>query len=80
MPTFTFKVTEAEARDIRRSARGRTVSSYIRQKLFAEPATAKNKPAVKYICNRPGRVIIAAVPGAAPITDEELDRFWEEMP
>ncbi|MDR0352194.1 MAG: hypothetical protein LBI02_02155 [Opitutaceae bacterium] len=72
MPTLTFKVTEKEARDIRRSARGRTVSSYIRQKLFAEPPGAKKKQAVKYLCNRPGRVIIAADPDRPPVTDEEV--------
>jgi L-lysine 2,3-aminomutase len=74
MPTLTFKVTEKEAMEIRRSARGRTVSGYIRHKLFAEPPGVKKKQAVKYICNRPGRVII----DTPPITDEELDRFWEE--
>ena len=72
MPTLTFKVTEKEAMNIRRSARGRTVSGYIRQKLFAEPPTTKKKPAVKYICNRPGRVIIAADPDMPPITDEDV--------
>jgi hypothetical protein len=73
MPTITFKVTAEEAWDIRRSARGRTVSSYIRQKLFAEPSTAKKKPAIKYISNRPGRVIIAADPDMPPITKEMID-------
>jgi hypothetical protein len=78
MPTLTFKVTAEEARDIRRSARGRTMSSYIRQKLFTGSVPAKNKPARKYISNRPGRVIIAADPNMPAITDEELDRFWEK--
>jgi hypothetical protein len=69
MPILTFKVTAEEARDIRRSARGQTVSSYIRQKLFAGSGPGKNKPARKYISNRPGRVIIAT----PPITKEMID-------
>lgn len=68
MPTITFKVSEAEARELRRIARLRntTVSNYLR--LSAFPQRNMHADLEDKLC--PGRVIISRAADAPLLTSE----------
>jgi hypothetical protein len=71
MPTITFKVTPAQAREVRRAARLRNlnVSDYLRR--VALPASEAGASGAGE--RAPGRVIVARAPDAPVVTKDMID-------
>ena len=80
MATITFKVTEAEARHIRASARKQrlTVSEYLRRQSGA-PFAVSRKPG-KVRCAFTGAMIFSGAPGQAPLTTESVRQMLADFP
>jgi hypothetical protein len=79
MPTLTFKVTPAQAREVRRAARQKnlTVSDYLRRVALPAPVESTEAPRHDFT---PGRVVIARAPGAPMITKERIDAALYDCP
>ncbi len=80
MQTLTFKVTEEEARRIRRAAQREkvSVSEYLRRRAGG-PAPLPMKLR-KVRCSRTGAVIFAAAPHLPPLTTESVREMLADFP
>ena len=79
MPTISFKVTEAEARDLRRNAQLRkmTVSDYLRRSAFPPPARPRKRLIKKHpVSGAP----YDATPGAIAATEEDIKAALADFP
>ncbi|MCW1922853.1 hypothetical protein OKA05_09850 [Luteolibacter arcticus] len=79
MTTLSFKVSEDEAREIRRQAKaaGITVSEFLRRRAMGnEPGQAVGKVR----CEFTGAEIFAPVTGAEPLTTESVREMLADFP
>ncbi|MGE3311873.1 MAG: hypothetical protein AB7O66_18050 [Limisphaerales bacterium] len=80
MPTITFKVSAAEARQIRALARRQklSVSEYLRRRAQPEADRARR---IRYIlCEHTGAMIFAPAPELAPLTTESVRDMLADFP
>ena len=75
VPTLTFKVTAAEARQIRTLARREklSVSEYLRRKASGQTSDAVKPKLVR--CEFTGAMIFGPVPGQRPLTTDDVKRL-----
>ena len=81
MPVISFKVTEAEAREIRRRAKREhaTLSAYLRKKAIEE-TTTKPSEIVYTTCPVTGAKIFGHNPDFPPPSVEDVRRMMAEFP
>lgn len=80
MTTLTFKVTEAEARRIRRLARSEqlTVSEFLRRR--AAGAHVETTKPTRIWCPRTGAMVFAPLASQPPLTLDAVKQFMENFP
>ena len=79
MTTLSFKVSEEEAREIRRQAKaaGITVSEFLRRRAMgSEPGATMSKVR----CEFTGAEIFAPLAGAGPLTTETVREMLADFP
>jgi len=80
MTTLTFKVTEAEARRIRKLARSEhlTVSEFLRRRAAGTPVEA-SRPA-RICCPQTGAMVFAPLANQPPLTLDAVKELMENFP
>jgi hypothetical protein len=79
MTTISFKVSEDEARLIRKRAKQQrmSVSEYLRRRAAGSEAVA---PVAKIRCDITGAEIFAPLPGSPPLTTETVRQMMADFP
>ena len=79
MRTISFKVSEDEAREIRRMAKdaGMTVSEYLRRRAVGANEISR---VTKVRCEFTGAEIFAPLVGAGPLTTESVHEMLADFP
>ena len=80
MTTLTFKIPDAEAREIREEARRRrlTLSEYLRRRIVSKPAASPQKRIIGK--NRFSGMPCDATPGAVVATQQQIDEALSQFP
>lgn len=78
MPTISFKVSEAEAARIRRAARGRSLSDYIRAAVL--PSEPKKTAVYRTKTDRGTGLPVTITPPGVELSSEEVRAALADFP